>query len=55
MRPPKLMFSPQEGAVYSIDIENANNCCALSVMRKSPDGKLAAVTGITVLPGCNDY
>jgi hypothetical protein len=50
--PPTLMFSPQEGTVYSVDIETVGGKCALSIVRKLPDGKQEPVSGITVLPAC---
>lgn len=50
--PPILMFSPQEGTVYSVDIETIASKCALSIVRKLPDGKQEPVSGITVLPAC---
>lgn len=50
--PPLIMFTPKDGAVYSVDVEMIENRCSLSVVQKMPDGKQEPVSGITVLPAC---
>lgn len=49
---PVRMFTPKEGAIYSVDIETTYNTCALSIVQKFPDGEHGSVEGLTVLPAC---
>jgi len=50
--PSPLMFTPKEGASYSVDIEMINRKCQLSIVQKLPNGQHEKVEGLTVLPGC---
>lgn len=49
-----LAFLPKEGASYSVDVDTANNVCALSIVKKLPNGQLEKVEGLTVLPACQE-
>jgi hypothetical protein len=51
---PVRMFTPKEGAIYSVDIETTYNTCSLSIVQKLPNGQQGMVDGITVLPVCKD-
>jgi hypothetical protein len=50
--PPVIMFSPEDGATYSVDIELVDKRCKLSIVQRLPDGKESVVSGGTVLPVC---
>lgn len=52
--PPPLMFIPNEGAIYSVDIDMIKRTCQLSIVRKSPNGQLEKVEGLTLLPVCKE-
>lgn len=50
--PPLVMFTPKDGAAYSVDIELINKRCTLSIVQQLADGKQEPVAGIIVLPAC---
>jgi hypothetical protein len=52
--PSPLMFTPKEGASYSVDVEMINRKCQLSIVEKLPNGQQGMVDGVTVLPVCKD-
>lgn len=52
--PQPLMFIPNEGAIYSVDVEMINRTCQLSIVKKLPNGQLEKVEGLTVLPACQE-
>ncbi len=53
-RPGVMMFSPENGGKYSVDIEFAGDKCRLSIAQAKLDGKFEEVKGASFLPTCTD-
>lgn len=53
-RPGVIMFTPENGGKYSIDIAFMSNKCYLSIVQEKPDGKTEEVKQRTILPDCTN-
>ncbi len=53
-RPGVLMFSPENGGKYSVDIAFAGDKCHLSIAQSKSDGKFDEIQGASFLPACTN-
>ena len=53
-RPGVIMFTPENGEKYSIDIAFVSDKCYLSIVQVKPDGKFEEVKQKAILPDCTN-